>query len=312
MINPSTLRAMVQLLDDPDLDVSVAVENRLIEEGESVIDELEALWLNNDFPDASRYIELVINKIQKNLLHQRFKNWIEQDQPDLIEGWVIVTQLQYPGVKLMDVKSQLNDIKLDAWLLMGNVENDLDRIQILNHVFFEQQGFHGDTSQYHYPDNSFINRVLERKSGNPISLSAIYLSVAQHLGLPVFGINLPQHFVVGFCKIGEAYGGVKNVKSVPLEEVGKVVFYINPYSKGQIFTEENIDSFLKVVNVTPLPQFYMPCSVKDIIKRMLRNLHYSFGETQEKSKRSEVAELMRICGMTDEISSESGDKDDNS
>ncbi|PHX77584.1 MAG: hypothetical protein CK543_02120 [Flavobacteriales bacterium] len=312
MINPSTLRAMVQLLDDPDLDVSVAVENRLMEEGESVIDELEALWLNNEFPDSSRYIELVINKIQKNLLHQRFKNWIEQDQPDLIEGWVLVTQLQYPGVKLMDVKSQLNDIKLDAWLLMGNVENDLDRIQILNHVFFEQQGFHGDTSQYHYPDNSFINRVLERKSGNPISLSAIYLSVAQHLGLPVFGINLPQHFVVGFCKIGEAYGGVKNVKAVPLEEVGKVVFYINPYSKGQIFTEENIDSFLKVVNVTPLPQFYMPCSVKDIIKRMLRNLHYSFGETQEKSKRSEVAELMRICGMTDEISSESGDKDDNS
>lgn len=312
MINPSTLRAMVQLLDDPDLAVSVAVENRLMEEGESVIDELEALWLNNEFPDASRYIELVVNKIQKNLLHQRFKNWIEQDQPDLIEGWVLVTQLQYPGVKLIDVKSQLNDIKLDAWLLMGNVENDLDRIQILNHVFFEQQGFHGDTSQYHYPDNSFINRVLERKSGNPISLSAIYLSVAQHLGLPVFGINLPQHFVVGFCKIGEAYGGVKNVKAVPLEEVGKVVFYINPYSKGQIFTEENIDSFLKVVNVTPLPQFYMPCSVKDIIKRMLRNLHYSFGETQEKSKRSEVAELMRICGMTDEISSESGDKDDNS
>ena len=263
MINPSTLRAMVQLLDDPDLDVSVAVENRLMEEGESVIDELEALWLNNEFPDSSRYIELVINKIQKNLLHQRFKNWIEQDQPDLIEGWVLVTQLQYPGVKLMDVKSQLNDIKLDAWLLMGNVENDLDRIQILNHVFFEQQGFHGDTSQYHYPDNSFINRVLERKSGNPISLSAIYLSVAQHLGLPVFGINLPQHFVVGFCKIGEAYGGVKNVKAVPLEEVGKVVFYINPYSKGQIFTEENIDSFLKVVNVTPLPQFYMPCSVKE-------------------------------------------------
>ena len=64
MINPSTLRAMVQLLDDPDLDVSVAVENRLMEEGESVIDELEALWLNNEFPDSSRYIELVINKIQ--------------------------------------------------------------------------------------------------------------------------------------------------------------------------------------------------------------------------------------------------------
>ncbi len=310
MIDPSTLRAMVRLLDDPDLDVSLAVESRLMQEGESVIDELEALWLNNEFPDASRYIELVINKIQKRILHQRFTKWFEQEQPDLIEGWVLVTQLQYPGVKLADVKRQLNDIKLDAWLLMGNVENDLDRIQILNHVFFEQHGFHGDTSQYHYPDNSFINRVLERKTGNPISLSAIYLSVAQHLGLPVFGVNLPQHFVVGLCKIGEAYAGVKNVKTIPLDEVEKVIFYINPYSKGQIFTKENVDSFLKVVNVTPLRQFYMPCSVQDIIKRMLRNLHYSFGEAQDKSKRAEVAELMRICGMTDEISSDSVDKDD--
>ena len=141
MIDPSTLRAMVRLLDDPDLDVSLAVESRLMQEGESVIDELEALWLNNEFPEASRYIELVINKIQKRLLHQRFTNWFEQEQPDLIEGWVLVTQLQYPGVKLADVKRQLNDIKLDAWLLMGNVENDLDRIQILNHVFLNNTVF---------------------------------------------------------------------------------------------------------------------------------------------------------------------------
>lgn len=311
MIDPITLRAMVQLLDDPDLDVSMAVETRLLQEGESVIDELEALWLKNEFPEASSYIELVVNKIQKKLLHQKFTHWFEQDQPDLIEGWVLVTQMQYPGVNLLDVKRMLNEIKLDAWLLMGNVENDLDRIQILNHVFFEQQGFHGDTSQYHYPDNSFINRVLERKSGNPISLSAIYMSVAQQLGLPVFGVNLPQHFVVGFCKLSDAFKGVKNVKIVPVEEVEKVIFYINPYSKGQVFTKENVDSFLKVVNVTPLRQFYMPCSVKDIIKRMLRNLHYSFGEAHDKIKQSEVAELMKICGMTDEIPSDSDDKDDN-
>lgn len=312
MIDATTLRAMVQLLDDPDLEVAQAVENRFMEEGESIIDELELLWLNNEFPDASRYIELVINKIQKKLLHQRFSHWFAQEQPDLIEGWVLLTQLQYPGVKWVEIKRLLNEIKLDAWLLMGNVENDLDRIQILNHVFFEQHGFQGDTSQYHYPDNSFLNRVLERKTGNPISLSAIYLSVAQQLGLPVFGVNLPQHFVVGFCKIDERFAGVKNVKTVPLDAVEKVIFYINPYSKGQIFTKENVDSFLKVVNVTPLRQFYMPCSVHDIIKRMLRNLHYSFGEAQEKSKQAEVAELMRICEMNDEISSDLGDKDDNS
>jgi regulator of sirC expression with transglutaminase-like and TPR domain len=168
-------------------------------------------------------------------------------------------------------------------------------------VFFEQQGFHGDSNQYHFTDNSFINRVLERKSGNPIRLSAVYIAIAQSLGLPVFGVNLPQHFVVGFCKLKEGYEGSRNMKLLGNDEIEKTMFYINPYSKGQIFTKENVDAFLKVVNVTPQKQFYDPCGVKDIIKRMLRNLHFSYGEIKDHEKQQEVTVLMKLAGMSDEI-----------
>lgn len=300
----STLRAMVRLLDDPEEAVAEALELRFMEEGEQIIDDLESIWLANEFPDNSRRIELLIKRIQKRGLHQRFRDWFSQPNADLIEGWVLVTQVQYPGLKIEAMKRLLNDIKLDAWLMMGNVESEVDKIQILNHVFFEQQGFHGDNRQYHYTDNSFINRVLERKSGNPISLSAVYMAVAQSLGLPVFGVNLPQHFVVGYCELKSEYKGTKNVKILGVNEIEKTLFYINPYSKGQIFTKENVDAFLKVVNVSPQKQFYDPCDVKDIIKRMLRNLNYSYGEVQDLEKQNEVMQLMKLAGMEGEMGSQ--------
>ena len=297
----STLKAMIRLLDDPDEAVSQALETRFMEEGEDIVEDLEAIWLANEFPSVSRHIELLIKRIQKQGLHRRFNNWFQQEQPDLVEGWVLVSQVQYPGLKVETIRRTLSDIKLDAWLMMGGVENNIDKVQILNHVFFEQQGFHGDNSQYHYTDNSFINRVLERKTGNPISLSVVYLVVAQSLGLPVFGVNLPQHFVVGYCQLKEGFEGVKNMKMVGTEDVDKVLFYINPYSKGQIFTKENVDAFLKVVNVTPQKQFYQPCGVKEIVKRMLRNLHFSYGEVQDIEKQQEVLQMMKLAGMSDEL-----------
>lgn len=297
----STLKAMIRLLDDPDEAVSQALETRFMEEGEDIVDDLESIWLANEFPAVSRHIELLIKRIQKQGLHRRFNNWFQQEQPDLVEGWVLVSQVQYPGLKIEAIRRTLSDIKLDAWLMMGGVENDLDKVQILNHVFFEQQGFHGDNSQYHYTDNSFINRVLERKTGNPISLSVVYMVVAQSLGLPVFGVNLPQHFVVGFCQLREGLEGIKNMKMVGVADVEKVLFYINPYSKGQVFTKENVDAFLKVVNVTPQKQFYQPCGVKEIIKRMLRNLHFSYGEVQDLEKQQEVLQMMKLAGMSDEL-----------
>jgi len=297
----STLKAMIRLLDDPDEAVSQALETRFMEEGEDIVDDLESIWLANEFPSVSRQIELLIKRIQKQGLHRRFNNWFQQEQPDLVEGWVLVSQVQYPGLKIEAIRRTLSDIKLDAWLMMGGVENDLDKVQILNHVFFEQQGFHGDNSQYHYTDNSFINRVLERKTGNPISLSVVYMVVAQSLGLPVFGVNLPQHFVVGFCQLIEGFEGVKNMKMVGVADVEKVLFYINPYSKGQVFSKENVDAFLKVVNVTPQTQFYQPCDVKEIIKRMLRNLHFSYGEVQDLEKQQEVLQMMKLAGMSDEL-----------
>ena len=118
VMDVSTLKAMIRLLDDPDEAVVEALETRFMEEGEALIDELEAIWLANEFPSVSSHIELLIKRIQKRGLHRRFKNWFEQEQPDLIEGWFLVTQVQYPGLKFDYFRRTLSYIKLDVWLMM--------------------------------------------------------------------------------------------------------------------------------------------------------------------------------------------------
>lgn len=307
MIEAAEFNAMLSLLDDTDEAVVSAVESRFLEEGDSVIEQLEKSWVSNDFPQVSSQIESLIKRIQRNHLHQGFGAWFKQELPDLLEGWIWLSKIKYPGIQSESILRSINDIKMDAWLMMGNVQNEREKIDILNHVFFHQQGFKGDSNQYHYPDNSFINTVLSRKTGNPISLSALYITVAQSLGLPVFGVNLPQHFVVAYCGLKKGVSNKCAVNELKTSEIGEPLFYINPYSKGQVFIKDSVDAFLKVVNVKPMAQFYLPCSVHDIIKRMLRNLHYSFGESQEIEKQQELLLVMKLCGMADEIDIDESD-----
>ncbi len=307
MIEAAKFKAMLSLLDDPDEAVVSAVESRFIEEGNSVIEQLEKSWVTNDFPEVSSQIESIIKRIQCNHLHQGFGKWFNQEQPDLLEGWIWLSKIKYPGIEYESILRSINDIRMDAWLMMGNVQNERDKIDILNHVFFHQHGFKGDSNQYHYPDNSFVNTVLSRKTGNPISLSALYITVAQSLGLPIFGVNLPQHFIVAYCRLKKGESHKRVLKELKANEIGKPVFYVNPYSKGQVFMKDSVDAFLKVVNVKPMAEFYLPCSVHDIIKRMLRNLHYSFGESQEIEKQQELLLLMKLCGMGDEIDIDESD-----
>jgi regulator of sirC expression with transglutaminase-like and TPR domain len=106
-----------------------------------------------------------------------------------------------------------------------------------------------------------ISQVLESKKGNQISLAIIYSIIAQKLDIPVYGVNLPQHFILAYVD-----------ESQETEFEGGILFYINAFNKGFIFGRRDVDMFLKQLNLKFDKQFYEPCSNPDIIKRVLRNL----------------------------------------
>lgn len=295
------LHAMVSLLDDSDEEVVEIVEKQILEKGDDYASQLEEIWLSGEYDGSlNNRIESLLKRIQKQKLKQDIHNWLNSNKRDVLEAWVLASRIQYPNLDRGIIKAHLSRLKIDAWVKLSGVENPIDKIKTLNHVFFEIYGFKGNNENYHSPDNSILTRVLETKKGNPISLSMLYIYIAQELGMPVFGVNLPQHFVVGYCKLKHESQFAHELQkdSLRLGNVENVLFYINPFSKGQVFMEESVDAFLKVIKVDPKRSFYQPCESIEIFRRVLRNMHFAFSEQQNLEKQKEVEEIMQFLGQT--------------
>ncbi len=303
MLTPGEIKAIIHLLDDSDEEVMRTAENRLYSEGTEVVSYLEDCWSAETDPAISSRIEEVIHNLQQNELQHEFMVWKDTGGADLLEACILVSRIQYPGMSSDSVTRFVDKIRLDAWMAMYSTQNPLDKVHILNHILFERHGLTGNSDNYHAPDNSFIFRLVESKTSNPITMCNLYSIIAQRLGMPVFGVNLPQHFVLAWCEEEVISKAVPYNSDLFLDRksFGKVLFYINPFSKGQVFLKKNIDEFLEAIKVKPRQEFFEPCSNVEIVRRMLRNLHFSYGEIQNTQKRIEVENYMRILGMEGEV-----------
>jgi regulator of sirC expression with transglutaminase-like and TPR domain len=304
------LPAMISLLDDSDAEVVSIVEAQLLGEGISIVPELEQAWFSlSEGPISGRLAE-IISEIQHRDLCQDFEEIWSSNPISLLKIWICLSRIQTPNLTDVDVRLAINELKLDVWTQFGSLKDPVQQMNVLNDVLFRQHQFQGNSSQYHAIENSLIHETLKRKLANPISLSMLYIIVGQSLGLPVFGVNLPQHFIVAYCEMQKPplREGIYEQELLRVEFVKKPLFYINPFSKGQIFKKESLDAFLKVVDVNPQEMFYMPCDEREIAKRVLRNMHHSYGQADQSQKQSQVRDLMRIAGMEGEWPLQSDDE----
>lgn len=278
--------ALLSLLDDPDKEVHSHVVNKLMSLGTEIIPNLESAWENSFNPVLQTKIEQLIHKIQFGNIVNELKNWSDNDSKNLLKGALIVARYQYPDLDEKKLTAALEQIKKDIWIELGNNLTPLEQINVFNHVFYSIYKYSGNTAHINDPQNCYINIVLENKKGNPVSLGIIYLILAQQLELPVYGVNLPQHFILTYCKtpIDE------NIS--PQEIKAGTLFYINPFNKGLVFTRNEINLFLKKLNLEPNDTYYMPCSNQHIIAEMLHILIRSYQELGSLDKVSELRDLL--------------------
>ncbi|MDX5321840.1 MAG: transglutaminase-like domain-containing protein, partial [Bacteroidota bacterium] len=243
-------------------------------------------------------LEDLIRKIQQDSVKEELRDWVNSEEQDLFEGIVILSRFHFPNIHKQDISNKIDKIKLDAWLEMHYDLTALEKVRILNHIFYEVNGFKGNTEDYHSPSNSFIHSVIDQHQGNPISLAILYSIVAQRLGIPVFGVNLPQHFILAYLfdeKLDETTLPDRN-RMIKNGELSKVMFYINPFNKGLVFTRQNIDEFVRQLKIESMPEFYLPCNNVEILKRVIRNLVNSYSKQGNPSKVLGLADLMEILG----------------
>ncbi len=285
-MNLKEVIALITLLDDPDDGIYSEVKNRFIILGPPAIPHLETAWENSFDALMQKRIEGIIHTIQFKALQNALRNWAENEQDDLFKGCCIIARYQYPDMDENKLKKQLHQIKQDVWLELHDDLTAIEKVKIINHIMFEVHQFGGNITNYHAPQNSFINVVLETKKGNPVMLSVIYALVCKELGIPIYGVNLPQHFVLAYVN---DFTNLFDPSHKTLSD--NILFYVNPFSKGLIFNQGDVDSFIKQLNVEPETKYYLPCSNLDIIKRILNNLIYSFDKMGYAEKVQELKDL---------------------
>ena len=296
MKSEKELESMLYLLDDSDDRVVEQIEEEIAALGKNVIGFLERAWPDEQNVKRQERIIDLIKEIKQNSLAHDLQNWLSTESMDLLDGLVIINKIADPSIDRQQIDIQLDKIKLDAWLELNYDLTSFEKVKILNHIIFEVHQFKGDTQDYHHSKNSFLSFVLESKEGNPVSLAIIYSLVAQRLNIPIYGVNLPQHFILGF---------VQDIDWIPLlrfndesslsDKAGsEIMFYINPFNNGLIFNRENIDKFLKHLKLEPKDDYFKVCSNKDILMRVLRNLETSFAKENKHNKLKLVKKLLNV------------------
>ncbi|HYG17275.1 MAG TPA: transglutaminase-like domain-containing protein, partial [Ohtaekwangia sp.] len=269
-------KALVSLLDDDDTQIVSHIEEKILSLGTSIIPFLEQEWESNFSPQVQRRIEDLIHTLQYELLKERIRGWYASEDQDLLTGMWLVSTYQYPDYELIKLKQDLEQIYYETWLEFKPDLYPFDQVKVINSVLFNKLKFGANTKNFHSPGNSLLNVVLETHKGNPITLCVIYLLVAQKLKLPVYGVNLPNLFVLTY----------KDERHTP--------FYINAFNKGLIFSRQDIENYINELHLTPQSSFFEPCSNLEIIRRVFRNLIMSFDKMGEHAKAEEVKELLLI------------------
>ncbi|RYD88532.1 MAG: hypothetical protein EOP54_27100, partial [Sphingobacteriales bacterium] len=278
--------SLIKLLDDPDQEIFDHVHTKLLSYGGEVVEHLEAAWEQAFDPIQQERIANLVHEIQFGLLKNDLKLWLQGGAFDLLQGILVINRYQYPDLDEQKVINQIEAIKRDVWLQMMNESSPVEQVKLINHVFYNIYGFSGNTTNHQDPQNSYLSQVLETKKGNQISLAIIYSIIAQKLDIPVYGVNLPQHFILAYLD-----------ESIQSEFEGGILFYINAFNKGFVFGRRDVDMFLKKLNLDPDKQFYEPCSNTDIIKRVLRNLISAYEHSGSTDKVTELNELLAIVEM---------------
>lgn len=282
MENLAEIDALLKLLDDPDEEIYQHVQQRLLEYGNEAISYLENAWEQSLDTLLQERIENIVHTIQFNNVKEDLNLWYQSGAFDLLQGALVINRYQYPDLDEQAIINQIEDIKREIWLGLQLEMSSIEKIKLINHIFYNQYGFSGNTKNHHDPQNSYLNQVLESKKGNQISLAIIYATLAQKLDIPVYGVNLPQHFILGYID-----------ENNEEKEYG-VLFYINAFNKGAIFGKHDVDQFLRQLNLDPQPGFYSPCSNTEIIRRVIRNLISAYENLGATDKVEELKELQDI------------------
>ncbi len=279
--------ALISLIDEPDSKVYGLVEDEIIKCGSEIIPYLKNTF-DNSFDDNVRLrLDYIIRRINFNNIKYELLKW-KNNNTDLLYGLYLIAKHEHVFFDFENTEKKILEIQNDIWIEMNEPLTILEKIKTFNQVFYYIHNFRPcNAEDFNSPSNSYINEVLATRTGNSVLLSAIYIIIAQNLNLPVYGINVPNHF---FCVVLNS----KKDTRISFLPHGEPLFYINPFGYGQLFTQIHLSAFLKEIKVKEKPEYFIPCNNEQIIVKVLDALSDSYNNSADVCRLNQINELKQI------------------
>lgn len=284
----SRLNALLSLLDDPDLLVYEAVERELLKASSSIVPELEIQWEKSYNEEVQSRLENLIQRIHFEANYKQLRKWARLDQPDLLDGFILATKNQFADLNEERMHRKIDDICRKVWVELSNSLTALEKVTVLNHVFFNDFKFSADTINYYSPQYCFLNKILETGTGNPLSIALLYAIVANRLELPVRYVDIPQYPLL-------AYVDHKVALKVHRHEIKTdVLFYIFPGKEGSITGRRELEFHLRKMNFDLHDRYFEASTPQTFIRRLLEMTEKSYEINGFTDKRESINHMIRM------------------
>ena len=207
---------------------------------------------------------------------------------NLIEKCLKLAQiLEYPELNISKYIEKINGMSNSMKIKIGEVKNPTYLISVLNEYLFGELGFHGAEEDYYDPVNSFLNVVLDKKTGIPITLSILYAEVAKHIGLDLRIVGFPGHVIVKYKK----------------------EMILDPFYRGRLLAIEDLEKILNRnfgEDVEFVPEYLNEATTEQLLTRLLRNLKNAYTQSYAYDNAMKCTDM--ILGMQPESPEEIRDK----
>ncbi len=247
--------ALLNLLADEDPAIFQAVRRKILSLGPAAADWLRPHTLSRE-PALRRRAQEIVRYFDRQAADNTFLAFCLKhgEEFDLESAAWLLAQTQYSDINAEAYRALLDSYASELRERFDPAGGAKQILGALNHYFFAELGFTGNEVDFYDPENSYLNRVVNRRTGNPINLCLVYLLLARRLRLPVTGIGLPGHFV---CRYQS-----------PSAEI-----YLDVFNRGKFLTKADCINYLVQANFSVRDDYLAPITSRRLLLRICSNLH---------------------------------------
>jgi regulator of sirC expression with transglutaminase-like and TPR domain len=266
--------ALLSLLTDEDPAVFSQIRNAIVATGPKAADWLRPHTLSAD-PVLRRRTQSIIRQFESHAADNEFVAFClstGQDLP-LETGTWLLARTAWPDINVSGYTALLDHMASELRLRIGDLSDSRQALHGMRLYLFDELNFRGNEDDYYDPDNSYLNRVLDRRLGNPISLCTVYMLLARRLKLPITGLGLPGHFI---CRY----------------QTSAVEVYIDVFRGGKLLTKGDCIRYLQEGQFGLSEEYLSPVSSRRILLRICGNLHQVYSQSQQPEEATRLRRYM--------------------